>query len=40
MKLKKIADYFWSKQFLRTPSVAAAIILILCLISYIQDIAA
>jgi hypothetical protein len=34
MKLKKIANYLWSKQCLRTPSIAAAIILMLCVISY------
>ncbi len=34
MKLIKIAHYLWNKQWLRTPSIAAAIILILCFISY------
>ncbi len=34
MKLIKIANYLWSKQWLRTPSIAAVIILILCVISY------
>jgi hypothetical protein len=40
MKLKKIASYLCSKQFLQTPSIAAAIILILFFISYIRDFGA
>jgi hypothetical protein len=34
MKPKKIANYLWGKQWLRTPSIAAAIIMMLCVISY------